>query len=325
MSATSSRPRIGFLGTPEFAAHILRALHESGEYEIALAITETDKPAGRGHKLQAPPVKLFASSAGIPVAQPEKLRGFVPPNGPFDVLVSASYGKIIPQSLLRLPKFGVLNVHASLLPRWRGAAPIHRALFAGDTETGVCIMQTEKGLDTGPVFSEQRVAIEAADTFGTLHEKLQIAGAELLLATLPGILRGETIAKAQPLEGATYAEKWLSPDRDIIWSEPAAVTVRRIRACAPDLGARTQYGEAALKVFGAHQVADQNFPKFEPGQVVEVNRAELIIAAGAGEFVAVDELQFPGKAKLPIKQVLAGRRLSPGDWFGAKVSNQNTD
>lgn len=333
-----ARPRIAFFGTPEFAVSTLSELNASGKFEIALVVTETDKPAGRGHKLKAPPVKEFALSCGLPFVQPASVRKMVletagagkalrsssPETAAVveqlnsaapEAIVTVAYGKILPDALLNFPPRGVINVHASLLPRWRGAAPIHRALFAGDSETGICIMKTERALDTGPIYALCRTAIDPLDTFGTLHDRLAEQGAALIVATLPKILAAGLAPVPQAAEGATHAQKWLTADRDINWAEAAAVTLRRIRACAPSPGARTIFGEQSVKVLSAYQLADQNFPSAAPGEIVEVNRGELVVAAGNREFIAIAEMQFPGKARLPIKEVLTGREFERGDRF----------
>ena len=225
--------KIVFAGTPEFAARALAALYEAG-HDIPLVLTQPDRPAGRGMTLQASPVKQLALSRGSEVFQPltlkdeaaqEKLRLLAP-----DVMVVAAYGLILPQAVLDIPRHGCLNIHASLLPRWRGAAPIHRAILAGDAESGVCIMQMEAGLDTGPVLLSSSTPISAQDTSQTLHDKLAVQGAQLIVSALQ---RLPLPAVAQPEAGVTYAAKLDKSEAPLDWRRPAAELDRQIRAFTP--------------------------------------------------------------------------------------------
>ncbi len=342
-SVKAEFPSVVFFGSPEFCVPCLEKLAQSGAYRVIAAVTQPDKPAGRGQRFTPPPVKTCALAAGLPVYQPASLKNlhlaasegeilngqkflsgeksstaladFLNAQAPVDIFITCAYGKILPRALLDFPRCGMINVHPSLLPRWRGAAPLQHALFAGDEKTGVSIMQVDEGLDTGPVFCRVETSIAPEETIGTLHDKLALLSADLLLSTLPKVLSGSLHAVPQPQEGATYAEKWEEDDWRINWSEPLAVTLRRIRACSPVPGARTSITGTSVKIFAAHQIADQNFPAAEPGTIVEVNKAELIVSCRGGEFAAIDEMQFPGKNRLRIAELLRGRSFSAGQQF----------
>lgn len=340
MSTTTelSKPSLIFLGTPDFAVPSLEALVKTNAYTIHAVITQPDKPAGRGQRLTSPAIKNFACEHSLPVFQPVSLKKlqlirdgershftgskssaelaeFLNSIAPIDVGISVAYGKIIPSSLLAFPHQGVINVHPSLLPRWRGAAPLQRALFYGDDRTGVTIMKVDDGLDTGPIYSMEELPIEPDETMGSLHEKLAELGARMLVRCLPDILEGKLKAETQPETGATYAEKWDHEDLVINWAEPAEITLRRIRTCAPYPGARTALDNIGIKIYSAHQVSDQNFARQPPGTVVEANRAELIVSAGSDEYIALDEMQFPGKKRLPTPEILRGKKIKVGDRF----------
>lgn len=237
--------RVIFAGTPEFAAAALAAIHEAG-FPVPLVLTQPDRPAGRGMKLQASAVKRYALEHGITVAQPPSLRraGKHPAEAaaaldllhatPHDVMVVAAYGLLLPQEVLDLPRYGCINIHASLLPRWRGAAPIHRAIEAGDAETGVTLMQMDAGLDTGAMLHDARVAIAPDDTTATLHDKLAAAGATLIVDALVELERaGALAATPQPDDGITYAEKIGKHEAALDWRKPATVLARQVRAFDP--------------------------------------------------------------------------------------------
>jgi methionyl-tRNA formyltransferase len=333
MTDSTGTPLI-FFGTPDLAVPILRALSEAS-YPVLAVVTQTDKPAGRGKKLSPSPVKIFAESRGIPVFQPASLKGlqrtedgtlrgsgssteladFLNGCSPIAAFVVVAYGKIIPPALLDVPTRGIINVHLSLLPRWRGAAPIQRAVLNGDEYSGVSIMRIDQGLDTGPVFAEQRIAISGSDTSGTLADKLVAAGTELLLRTLPGILSGSLLPHPQSEAKVSYAEKISKEEFRIDWQGSAARIMRQIRAAAPHPGAFTGLNEEQIKIFDACPVPDKNYPISAPGTIVEVNKAELIAACGAGEYLEVLELQFPGKKRLPYKEIAKSKSLSAGIRF----------
>ena len=335
----SKRPSLVFLGTPQLAELALQRLHQSGLYDIAGVITQPDTPAGRGQKLTPSPVKVTAQALGLPVFQPPSVKHIELDSGTgklsdprypdseictflnsiprIDACILVAYGKIIPRALLEFPRVGILNVHLSLLPRWRGAAPIHHALFAGDSETGVSIMKLAEGLDTGPVYATKKIPIAAEDNLGSLYNKLAELGASFLVETLPNILNGSLNATPQSEAGVTYAEKWSKEDSVINWEEPADVTLRRIRTSAPEPGARANYQGVPLKIFAAKRVLNQNFPAGLAGEVVEVTREELIVALPDGQYISLLELQFPGKTRMKTADILRGRAFKVGDKFSA--------
>ena len=304
--------RVIFAGTPEFAAQALAAIIAAG-HEIPLVLTQPDRPAGRGMSLQPSAVKKLAVAHGLAVFQPLSLKDAEAQARlaelQADVMVVAAYGLILPQAVLDLPRHGCLNIHASLLPRWRGAAPIQRALLAGDAQTGVCIMQMEAGLDTGPVLLREAFPIEDEDTTVSLHDKLASCGAALIVKALDGLpLAFET----QPEAGVTYAHKIEKAEALIDWSRSAAELDRHVRAFNPFPGAQTQLGGQTVKLWQARPVAGRG----EPGQVLAVDREQIVIACAAGA-LAVSELQKAGGKRLPVQQFLAGNALSVGDRFGS--------
>jgi len=335
----AQRPKLIFFGTPEIAVPALQALADSGSYTICGVVTQTDKPAGRGKQLAASPVKLLAEKLGIPVLQPKTLKGLrggvtfdtenevgretqqslidlINTLGPIDAFIVVAYGKLIPQALIDVPKMGIINIHLSLLPRWRGAAPIQRAVLAGDLESGISLMKIDAGLDTGPVYAQERIAITPDDTTGSLSEKLVASGCHLLLNALPNILSGDLDAIAQPEFGATYAEKLSKADFQIAWSKDTTTTLNQIRGAAPHPGASTLLFGEALKIYRAHRVDSKQYSPGEAGTVLESNREQLIVATDDGA-LAIDEMQFPGKKRLPISDVLRGRAIPKGSRFGS--------
>ena len=302
--------KIVFAGTPEFAARALAALYEAG-HDIPLVLTQPDRPAGRGMTLQASPVKQLALSRGSEVFQPltlkdeaaqEKLRLLAP-----DVMVVAAYGLILPQAVLDIPRHGCLNIHASLLPRWRGAAPIHRAILAGDAESGVCIMQMEAGLDTGPVLLSASTPISAQDTSQTLHDKLAVQGAQLIVSALQ---RLPLPAVAQPEAGVTYAAKLDKSEAPLDWRRPAAELDRQIRAFTPFPGTTAVLDGAPLKVWAALPRSESGVP----GTVLAADKHGILVACGSGSLL-LTELQKAGGKRLPVAQFLAGHGVSAGARF----------
>src|SRR6478752_2513624 len=284
--------RVVFAGTPEFARVALERLHAAG-FTIPLVLTQPDRPAGRGLKLQPSPVKQFALAHGIPVAQPRSLRldGKYPEDAAAareqllaaapDMMVVAAYGLILPQWTLDLPRLGCLNIHASLLPRWRGAAPIHRAVEAGDAQTGVTIMQMDAGLDTGDMLLEERVAIAPEETTATLHDKLAALGGRMVVEALELAACGGFHPRKQPAEGITYAHKIEKAEAAIDWSQPADAIARRIRAFDPFPGAAAQVGGETVKIWSAR--ADmQASCNTEPGTVVTLAPGAIGVACGSG-------------------------------------------
>lgn len=299
-----------FAGTPEFAAQALSAIIAAG-HEVALVLTQPDRPAGRGMTLQPSAVKKVALAHDIEIFQPLTLKNAeaqakLAAVGA-EVMVVAAYGLILPQAVLDLPRFGCINIHGSLLPRWRGAAPIQRALLAGDAETGVCIMQMEAGLDTGPVLLRGAFPIEATDTTATLHDRLAELGAVLCVEALG---RLPLPAEAQPDEGVTYAHKIEKAEALIDWTKSAAELDRHIRAFNPFPGAQALFGGQTVKLWQATPVAGRG----QPGSVLAVDKQAVVIACGEGA-LAVSELQKAGGKRLPVQQFLAGHPLKVGDRF----------
>ena len=299
-----------FAGTPEFAAQALSAIVAAG-HDVALVLTQPDRPAGRGMSLQPSAVKKVALEHGIEVFQPLTLKDAeaqarVAAVGA-EVMVVAAYGLILPQAVLDMPRFGCINIHASLLPRWRGAAPIQRALLAGDAETGVCIMQMEAGLDTGPVLLRGAFPIAANDTTATLHDRLAGLGASLCVEALGKL---PLPAEPQPAAGVTYAHKIEKAEAQIDWTRPAAELDRHIRAFNPFPGAQAQFAGQTVKLWQARPVAGSG----PAGSILSVDKREVIVACGEGA-LAVSELQKAGGKRLPVQQFLAGHPLKEGDRF----------
>jgi methionyl-tRNA formyltransferase len=313
--------KIIFAGTPEFAAVALKSLHDAG-FEITLVLTQPDRPAGRGMQLQASSVKQFAITHNIPVAQPVSLRldGKYPDIAKeahallnateHDAMVVAAYGLILPRSILDIPKYGCINIHASLLPRWRGAAPIHRAIEAGDAETGVTIMQMEEGLDTGPMLLMERLPIGTDDTTGSLHGKLSALGGAMIVRALRQLEQGGLPATPQPEAGVTYAAKIAKEEAALDFSQPAQVIDRKIRAFNPFPGAVASFGTVPVKLWRAQALETRTGAA--PGQVIAANaQDDVMIACGEG-VLRVHELQKPGGKRLPAAEFLKGFPLEGG-------------
>jgi methionyl-tRNA formyltransferase len=315
--------RVAFAGTPEFAQIALARLHAAG-FAIPLVLTQPDRPAGRGMKLQASPVKAFALEQGLNVAQPRSLRldGKYPDDAQAareallaarsDVLVVAAYGLILPQWVLDLPPRGCLNIHASLLPRWRGAAPIHRAIEAGDSVTGITIMQMDAGLDTGDMLLVEPVDIAPDDTTGTLHDRLAVLGGRMIVETLELIACGGLRATPQPAEGVSYAHKIDKAEAAIDWQQPAALIARRIRAFDPFPGASTRLNGELLKLWRAAPGSAQGVP----GTVLNVDDEAFTVACGEGA-LRVLELQRPGGKRIAARQFLQAQPVAAGTVLGA--------
>ena len=313
--------RVVFAGTPEFARAALERLQAAG-FTIPLVLTQPDRPAGRGMKLQPSPVKQFAADHGIAVAQPRSLRldGKFPEDAAAartaldaaqaDVMVVAAYGLILPQWVLDLPRLGCLNIHASLLPRWRGAAPIHRAIEAGDAETGVTIMQMDAGLDTGDMLLAERLPIAPDDTTATLHDKLAALGARMIVEALELAACGGLHPVPQPAEGVTYAHKIEKTEAAIDWSLPADAIARRIRAFDPFPGATARIGGETVKVWRAHAVM-QGRGSVAPGTVVALDEHGIGVACGQGR-LEITQLQRAGGKRLAAADFLRGFPLQPG-------------
>ncbi|MBA2352893.1 MAG: methionyl-tRNA formyltransferase [Burkholderiales bacterium] len=308
--------RLVFAGTPEFAATALNALLAAG-HEIALVMTQPDRPSGRGMKLAISPVKKLALEHNLPLFQPDNLRSTASlaaiAAAKVDAMVVAAYGLILPPAILALPRFGCINIHASLLPRWRGAAPIQRALLAGDIETGISIMQMDAGLDSGPLLLQQTVGIEMRETGQSLHDKLAATGARCIVAALEQITAGNLQAIAQPAQGATYAAKLLKTEASIDWRQSAAGIDRVVRAFNPAPLACAQIRETALKLWRAPPVAAIAGAQ-PPGTIVRVGADGVTVSCGEGE-IRIEELQKAGGKRLAAGAFLRGFPMQAGDRF----------
>ena len=316
MAATSNTTgglRVAFAGTPEFAACALEAILAAG-YDVPLVLTQPDRPAGRGMKLTPSAVKKLAVARGIEVDQPEKLRteeqrARLAACAP-DLLVVAAYGLILPKAVLELPRLGCLNIHASLLPRWRGAAPIHRAIEAGDAETGITIMQMDEGLDTGAMLLRRALPIAADDTTASLHDRLAALGGECIVDALAALQRGELVATPQPAEGVTYAAKIGRAEAAIDWTRPAAEIERAMRAFDPFPGAASSLRDTVVKCWSGKVVPGSG----EPGSVLAVDDEGITIACGR-DALRCTVLQRPGSKRLPAGEFLRGFPVSIGERF----------
>ena len=297
-----------FAGTPEFAREALAALHAAG-HDIALVLSQPDRPAGRGMKLQAPPVKQFALAHGMAVAQPHSLKL----DGKYfdearqakaqidavqaDAMIVAAYGLILPSWTLTAPRLGCLNIHASLLPRWRGAAPIHRAIEAGDRDTGITIMQMDAGLDTGDMLLVEREAIAPEDTTATLHDRMAALGGRLIVQALASL--DKLVHAPQPTEGVTYAHKIEKAEGAINWGQPAGVLERRIRAFDHFPGCTFQWQGETVKAWAAAVVTGRG----QPGEVLQAEGDALVVACGE-QALALRTVQRPGGKRIPVADFL---------------------
>jgi methionyl-tRNA formyltransferase len=308
--------RIIFAGTPDFAVPTLEALITSGFAPVAV-YTQPDRPAGRGRKLTASPVKEIALAHGLPVHQPQTLRKA----GPLeelrglkaDLMVVAAYGLILPQAALDAPRLGCVNVHASLLPRWRGAAPIQRAILHGDSRTGITIMRMEAGLDTGPMYLAQHIPITARETGGSLHDKLAALGARALLDAMPGILDGTLSPSPQDEANATYAKKLTKEEAEVDWSRPAMELDRTIRAFNPWPVAQTRLKDVTLRLWEAEPIPGDEVTA-APGTVIATGKAGIDVATGDG-VLRITRLQPPGKRPMTAAELLNARKLD-GELLG---------
>jgi len=310
-------PRIVFMGTPEFALPTLECLIE--HYPVVGVVTQPDRPAGRGRALVMPPVKELALAEGIPVYQPEKvravealehIRAWAP-----DLIVVAAYGQIIPKAILDLPPHGILNVHASLLPRWRGASPIQGALLAGDKVTGVTIIKLDEGLDTGPILAQRETPIGADETAGELERRLARLGADLLIEILPLYLSGQLQPRPQPTEGVTVTRRLRKSVARLDWSRSAVELHNQVRAFSPEPGAYTFWGQKRLKILRS-QVVDGPCSGEEPGRVLMWHDVPAVVT-GDG-CLALVQLQMAGKRPMDGASFVRGRQT----FVGARLSSQ---
>jgi methionyl-tRNA formyltransferase len=303
--------RLIFAGTPAFAARALTALLHAG-HDVALVLTQPDRASGRGLRLVPSAVKALALERGLDLYQPAHLNGAETRTRlatlGADALLVAAYGLILPEPVLNITRLGAINIHASLLPRWRGAAPIERAILAGDARTGISIMQMDRGLDTGPIFAAESVAIAAEDDSAGLQDKLAELGARLIVTVLTQLERGRSGAEPQAAAGATYATKITKAEAGIDWSEAAPVIGRKVRAFNPQPGASTIARGTGLKIWRAGVSAAEGVP----GTILEAGAKGIVVACGAGA-LSVHELQRAGGKRLAAAQFLAGFPLAAGE------------
>ncbi len=317
--------KIAFAGTPEFAAAALAALYDApqaDEFEIVTVLTQPDRPAGRGMRLQMSAVKQLAMSHSTPVLQPRSLRldGKYPDEAKSmqaallaaqpDVMIVAAYGLILPEWVLTLPRLGCLNIHASLLPRWRGAAPIHRAIEAGDTETGITLMQMDAGLDTGDMLLTAHQPITPTDTTASLHDKLAAQGASLLLEGLRRLAAGKLTRTPQPSEGVSYAHKIAKSEAAMDFTQTAQHIANKLRAYDPFPGATGVLGDEVIKLWKAEVVEATG----KPAEVLSADAKGVVIACGEGA-IKVTELQRAGGKRVAAQAFLAGFPINAGDTF----------
>ena len=297
--------KIIFAGTPDFAATHLQAL--ISQHEVVAVYTQPDRPAGRGKKLNASPVKLLAEQNNLPIYQPQSLKDpeqqTILANLQADIMVVVAYGLILPQVVLDAPRLGCINVHGSILPRWRGAAPIQRAIEASDKETGVTIMQMDAGLDTGAMLTITRCPIEPNETSGSLYDKLAALGAPALLSTLDKLKAGTAVAVAQDNGQSTYAKKIDKAEALIDWSQPAIIIDQRIRAFSPFPAAYTEIEGLRVKIWAAQTSTQQLGTS---GEIVAADDNGLLVGCGQGSLL-LTEIQLAGKSRMPVSEILRSR------------------
>ena len=323
MSSRSVRPRAVFFGTPEFAVSGLRALTEVAE--VTLVVTQPDRPKGRGMKLAPPPVKLLAEQLSIPVVQPTKIR--TPEFAErlraeqADVALVIAYGRILPTQLLAAPRLGCLNVHASLLPKLRGAAPIQWSIVRGERETGVCLMRMDEGLDTGPVFARESLVIDPDETAAELSERLSALGAELVVRELPRVVAGELQPQPQEHAEASLAPILAKQDGELDFQRSARAVHDWVRGFAPWPSAYTWLAGTRLKLHRTQVLHDQtaNTTHARPGELLSATRDGIDVACGVGT-LRVLELQLEGARRLSAAEFLAGHRIGPGTQLGRDAS-----
>ena len=299
--------RVLFAGTPDFAAAHLQALIDAPDISVIGVYSQPDRPAGRGKKLTASPVKKLAVEYQLPVFQPQSLKEpeqqRILSELQADIMVVVAYGLILPQAVLDAPRLGCINVHASILPRWRGAAPIQRAIEAGDSETGVTIMQMDAGLDTGAMLSVSRCEIDSSETSASLHQKLEQLGAPALLHTLTALSNGLAVAVEQDDQLSCYAAKITKQEALVDWSQPAQLLDRQIRAFNPFPAAYTTLGELRIKIWQAEPTKATGLT---PGQIISTDNAGLLVSCGE-QSLLLTEIQLPGKSRMAVSEVLKSR------------------
>lgn len=307
--------RVIFAGTPAFAAAPLQAIIAAG-HELALVLTQPDRAAGRGLATTPGPVKQLALLHNLRIDQPASLKAVEPQQMlrdlHADIMVVVAYGLILPPAVLAATRLGAINVHASLLPRWRGAAPIQRAVEAGDTQTGITIMQLDEGLDTGPTYLAQAIQIDEHDTAGTVHDRLMPLGAQLVVECLHRIGAGTAHAQPQPEDGVTYAKKIAKAEAVLDWREPAAVLARRVRAFNPAPGSSARLRDQELKIWAARELPGDGHSA--QGVVLRVDEQGPVVACGEGS-LRLEELQRAGAKRMPAAHLMRGFPIVAGDRF----------
>jgi methionyl-tRNA formyltransferase len=307
-----------FMGTPELARVNLEGLLACRDFETLAVVTQPDRPKGRELKLTPSPVKELALKANLPVLQPERARNesFIAElrNLKLDLIVVAAFGQILPQTILDLPKFGCINVHTSLLPKYRGAAPIQWAILNDEYETGVTIMKMDAGMDTGAILTQEKILIHESDDAQSLHHRLATIGAELLVRTIPDYVTGKIEARAQPAEGVSYAPKIKKADGEIDWTQPARAIWNRVRGLVPWPGAYTHVSAEPkpylLKIWEAETVRETG----SPGQIMSADKSGIVVGCGQ-ESLRVRQLQLEGGKRLNAQQFLSGHPLTPGQFL----------
>ncbi|MBX5318029.1 methionyl-tRNA formyltransferase [Staphylococcus caprae] len=297
--------KIIFMGTPDFSTKVLEML--IAEHEVIAVVTQPDRPVGRKKLLTPPPVKKVAVEHNIPVYQPEKLKGSLELdellNLEADLIVTAAFGQLLPESLLESPRLGAINVHASLLPKYRGGAPIHQAIIDGEKETGITIMYMVKKLDAGNIISQKAISIEEEDNVGTMHDKLSFLGADLLKDTLPSIINGTNESIPQDGTQATFASNISREDERIDWNQNAQAIHNHIRGLSPWPVAYTTMDDKNLKLYAAHVIKNK---KGTPGTIIETTKKAMIIGTGTDDAIALTEIQLAGKKRMPVVNYLSG-------------------
>lgn len=293
------------MGTPDFSTKILEMLIETEE--VVAVVTQPDRPVGRKRQLTPPPVKKVALAHDIPVYQPEKLAGSEElatlMTLPCDLIVTAAFGQLLPETLLTYPKYGAVNVHASLLPKYRGGAPIHQSIIDGEAETGVTIMYMVKQLDAGDIISQRAIPIEESDNVGTMHDKLSDLGTELLRETLPSLLNGTNSRTPQDSALATFASNIQREDERIDWTQDARTIFNHIRGLSPWPVAYTKLDDKVMKLYRAQIVSNK---QGAPGTIIETTKKQIIVGTGSDDAIALTEIQLAGKKRMPVANFLSG-------------------
>lgn len=310
----TDRPRLLFFGTPNFAVPTFKTLLDCGSCTVSAVVTQPDKPAGRGKKLRESPVKVLAREHHIPILTPisisNELTSFLlalKQFEPVDLGIVIAFGQIIPPEILDIPMHGCVNLHASLLPRWRGAAPLQRAILAGDNESGVCLMQMEAGLDTGPILAQKRLPLDSTADYGIIHDLLAQISADLIRDNLAALLRGDLKSTPQPSVGLSYAKKIRAEELKIDWSQQAEKIERQIRAFSPEPGAYTIFRNKRLKILSARvKPAGSILSDAQPGTVVFVDGHSCEILCTGGGILALEKVKLEGRREMPIKEFLKG-------------------